>query len=429
MSQAEIITHIQDSVRVGEHVDLVYANSSNSVKQASATTVENRFSVGLQSLSFGSSNTVLFNPDEGLTDVVLTATLPPPQGALTYAGLALPRNWLASAVRRLGVRYSGSTLYYFDKEQLLIDNMSDAEDSVKRDQLTQLSGQACLTQADFADPVKRTGYIALKLPHTSVSAQEKPLPLPTELITSPVQINIEWERAENVFIQSAVVAGGQPVLPSAFSSATVQFKQVHFDDRADQLCRRFNMSEQAYSYPIKYFSQEVFKINNVKGGDQNLTLTGLRSGNCIGIRVWVRDNLNTSTNFPFVLPSSLRLSVNGLIYFDSQLGNSQLWNLLDRKTASEMPIDAITVSAGSFAIAPATAYWTEVPFSQHSEVLANESELVMGLSIMNSIVNLQLSLPTHPDVNGNDVSNYTVVAEYLFNTSLMFSRGTCEYVW
>ena len=43
---------------------------------------------------------------------------------------------------------------------------------------------------------------------------------------------------------------------------------------------------------------------------------------------------------------------------------------------------------------------------------------------MNSIVNLQLTLPT-----GGGGNTYTVTAEYLFNSTLLFSRGSCEYIF
>ena len=116
--------------------------------------------------------------------------------------------------------------------------------------------------------------------------------------------------------------------------------------------------------------------------------------------------------------------MNGLIYFDSRNGQNQLWSLLDRKTSASWSADAITVSGSAFVSTPTPSYWTWMPFAQHSEVLANESELTHGLSLMNSIVNLQLTLPTAGGAN-----TYTVTAEYLFNSTLMFSRGSCEYIF
>ena len=418
--QSDIVTHIQDAVRPGESVDMYYSNQENSVKQAHATTVENRYFLDLNSKSFGSANTLIFNPDEGLGHLVLTLQLPAPDATTTYQGLALNAGWGYSAIRRIGVRIGGSTLYYFSGDQVLIDVLSDCEDSVKKQQMFNLGGSALKCgnngagAGDFADQALRTAYVYIKLPWNSPSAQEKNLPLPTDLLTSPVQVNIEFVSASDLFHTSSAVAGASPVspLPSAFALAQAQFEQTHFDDRGEQLSRKVNMSEMAYSYPLKYFAQEVFRLQNVQGNNvtQSLTLTGLRSGNCLGIRIWAKDNASSDTAV-YTVPSQVTLSVNGLIYFDSRNGQNQLWSLLDRKTSASWTADAITVVGTAYENNPAETFWTWVPFAQHSEVLANESELSHGLSLMNSIVNIQIALP-------NDTT-YTVSAEYLFNSTLL----------
>jgi hypothetical protein len=281
---------------------------------------------------------------------------------------------------------------------------------------------------DFADVGKRTAYVYIKLPHNTPSAQELSLPLPTDILTSPIQLNIEFKNASEVFLTNATIAGATPVLPTAFDKARCQFKQIHFDDRGEQLARKVNMAENAYSYPLKYFSQEVFRQTNVQGGlDVPLTLTGLRSGNCKGLRVWVKPTTDANV-LNFVNPNSVQLAVNGLIYFDSKNGEQQLWNLVERKTSASFSNEILSTQlAGgvtSWVVTPSTGYWIWIPFGQHQEVLANECELSHGLSLMNSIINLTLNLPT---LGGG--ATYTVTAEYLFNSTLLFSRGSCEYVF
>ena len=291
-----------------------------------------------------------------------------------------------------------------------------------------LGGQTLLgataSAGDFSDAIKRTAYVYIKLPHNTPSAQEKNLPLPTDLLTSPVQVNIEFKQGSELFIANTAVVNPTSPLPTGWSAATAQFEQTHFDDRGEQLSRKVNMSEMAYSYPLKSFSQEVFRLQNVPGGSQqSLTLTGLRSGNCLGIRLWCQDNASTDKSV-YACPTGVTLSVNGLIYFESRDGQNQLWSLLDRKTSASWSADAITVAGSAFVSTPTASHWTWMPFAQHSEVLANESELTHGLSLMNSIVNLQITLPT-----GGGANTYTVTAEYLFNSTLLFSRGSCEYIF
>jgi hypothetical protein len=65
--------------------------------------------------------------------------------------------------------------------------LSDCEDSAKRDEMLFLGGQALnpvnpITGAnDFASVAKRTAYVYIKCPWNSPSAQEKPLPIETDL--------------------------------------------------------------------------------------------------------------------------------------------------------------------------------------------------------------------------------------------------------
>lgn len=438
--QQAIVTHVQDSIRPGECVDMYYPNGENSEKQCHATTVENRYSVSLQSTQGGSSNTVLFNPDEGINHMCLILKLNAPD-ATNAPGLAAPRGWGYAMIDRIGVRYGGSTLYYFDGSQMLIDVLSDCEDSVKRDTMFTLGGQEITNTSaanGWANEAMRTAYVYLKLPHNSPSAQELPLPFPTDLLTSPVQIQITFKRFEDVILVNGNNGAEPPVayvLPAAmkqFDSASVQFKQVHFDDTGEQLARRVNMDERALPYPLKYFSQEIFRSQSLLGGvTQNITLTGLRSGNCLGIRLWAKPIDTVGQPFNYVAPKQVTLSVNGLVYFDAREGQQTFWNLVDRKTAAAWNNSQLAYSAGAYSSTPASSYWVEIPFAQHEEVLANENALVHGLSIMNSIINLQVALPPYDVVpgSGSGDGRYVVSAEYLFNATLLISRGTCEYVF
>jgi hypothetical protein len=222
-------------------------------------------------------------------------------------------------------------------------------------------------------------------------------------LTSPVQINVEFNNFSSIFQSSANVANPSAVspIPSVLSVARMQFQQIHFDDRGEQLARRkgVDMSVQAYPFPLKYFAQEIFNTQCVGGSEQALTLTGLRSGNLQGIRVWCKANADANP-WNYVAPNAIRLSVNGLIYFDSSTGESQLWNLVERKTSATWNANVLTApgAPGAWTATPSLSYWTWIPFAQHSEVLANENELSNGLSIMK-------------DTNSNLVPSVTDIAD------------------
>jgi hypothetical protein len=172
----EIVDAVHKAITPAEMKDMYYPGMENTEAVAFASYVENRFQASLPSATFGSSSTVIFNPTEGLGDILLTLKLP----SGTYTGLGCSEGWGYSAIRQLGVRIGNSSLYYFTGDQLLQAVLSDCEDSEKRDQMLYLGGQA-LAPADFANEDKRTAYVYIKCPWNSPSAQEKPLPIPSDL--------------------------------------------------------------------------------------------------------------------------------------------------------------------------------------------------------------------------------------------------------
>lgn len=425
---AEISESMQHSITPGKEVDMYYPGESTNEVQAFPTTVENRFFTSLPSLNFGSSNTLVFNPSEGTGDMVLTATIPAPVGSL-YTNWALPRGWLYQFIDNIGIRIGGSSLYYFTGDQLAVANFEDCEDSGKKTTLFQLGGAELLAAADYVSEQNRTASIYIKCPWNSVSALQKSLPLPSDLLTQPIQYIITFKRAADVFFPLAGALAAN--LPTGFDNATLQYRQVHFADSSHQLARRVNMNEHALTYPLKRFQQTTFRttVSAAAGQEQTINLTGFRSGSVKHINLWVLKvadgagaPVNVGNGYNWTQPLGVRLSVNGLIYFDSRQASSQLWALCDLKTGGYVENTVLTDGGEGAAVAtPQPAPWVHIPFAQTSEVLANENELAMGLPIANSVVNLALTLP--------EDGRYVVSASYEYVAALMFSRGTCEYVF
>jgi hypothetical protein len=241
-----------------------------------------------------------------------------------------------------------------------------------------------------------------------------------------VQYIITFKRGADVFFPLAGAVASN--LPTAFSSATLQYRQTHFTDSGNQLARRVNMNESALTYPLKRFQQTTFRTT-VNGGQSDINLTGFRSGSVKQIIVWAKqvedasgNSVNVGNGYNWTQPLSLRMSVNGLVMYDSQNASSQVWGLCDLKTGAYVDSTVLTDAGGGVAAAtPQTCPWVHIPFAQTSEVLANENELALGMAIQNSVVNMSLVLP----VGGK----YEVYASYEYVSALMFSRGSCEYVF
>lgn len=424
---SEIVESVLHSVTPSECKDLYYPGEENSDSQCFPSVVDNRYYQDLASKSWGSTSVVTLNPDQGVQDIVLTLTLPAPTGSM-YTNWTLARGWGALAIKQIGLRIGGSSLYYFTGDQILVDNLTDCEDTGKKNALLALAGSEITSLAGYNSIVNRTAYVYLKMPFNTVSALQKQLPLPTDLLTQPLQLLVELKNATEVFVP---VSNGQTQasisdLPSGFDSASVNFKQVHLSDSSHLLARRENMNEKMLSFPLRYFTQTAFRttVSASAGQEVQINLTGFRSGSVKHIDLWAvkTSDVATGQGWKFANVSNVRLSVNGLVYYDSRVGNSQMWALCDRKTPASVDTTVLADATNGTATAtPSTMPWTVIPFSQVSEPGANHNELALGLNIMNSVVNLSVVLP--------EDGQYVISASYHYASNLLFTKGSCEYVF
>jgi hypothetical protein len=428
--QAAVALNVQQSIRPGSEIDTYYANKENSKLQAHATVEDNRFFVALPSLNSGSSSTVTFNPNEGLAEVIMTIRLAAPSNA---AGLALQEGWGYSMLRRIGYRYGSSQLYYITGQQNLIQALSLCEDSGKKQQMFFLGGQALLSAADWADAGKRTAYVYLRLPHSSPALSGGALPFPSDILTAPVQLQIDLADFGRVVSADPNQAG---VVPTTLEFATVNFTQVTMQDAGDLVARRFDMSKHALTIPLPegWTQEEVqFPVSVGANGQFQISLTGCKAGDLRKLRVWVTRDADQSpdTNGKVSVgktyaPSQLTFAINGLIYLDSANGSWLLTNLLRRR---QPPV--VTYSDLQAPVAPATAWtatpwadaWCEIDLSQpHTNGDSQEVALVHGVPVMNSVMNLSGIMPVGSQ-------QYTIHCEYVLNCSWMASRGSAEFVF
>ena len=425
---AEISESIQHAISPGECKDLYYPGRENSELQCFPTVVNNRFYASLPALNGGATNTLIFNPDQGVSDMVLTVSLP--TSGVSYAGWAFPKGWLSAMIFQVGLRIGGSALYSFTGDQMLVDTLSDCEDEGKKQAVFNLAGGELLTAPQFADPVQTTASVYIKLPYNTISALQKTLPLPSDLLTQPVQVLIQFKQFSDV---AYWYGAGQPNyanLCSSFSSAQVNYKQTTIQNSEHLLARRTDMNVRALAYPLRYFSQTTFRTQFPFVPTQSsINLTGFRQGSVKYMNAWFR--ATDAQPFDWISPVAVQVLINGLVYYDSRQNNSQLWNLCDRKTTAQVDntVLSTTLPAQTPALTPTTTPWTVIPFGQDSEPMAYCNEVVLGAPISNSVVNLYVTLPaTH---NGVALAGKTIECSvsYAYACSLMFSKGTAEYVF
>jgi len=425
--QSEIALNVQQSIRPGECVDTFYPGRENQQKQCHATVQDNRFFQGLQSLGSGSSSTVTFNPGEGLGEVIVTVQLPQPGGG-GGVGLAVPVGWGYLLLRRIGYRYGSSQLYYITGAQNLIQTLSLCEDSGKKQQMLFLGGQAMTSAADWADPVKRTAYVYLRLPHSSPALSGGALPFPSDVLTAPIQLQVDLADFSSVI---SSVTGADP-LPSTLSNGSVNFTQVTMQDAGNLVARRFDMSKHALTIPLpESWTQEEVQFpftSAASDGSFSLSLTGCKAGDLKKLRIWFTAATDTAGAVKnpgiYYPPNSIRFAINGLIYLDSQSGSYLLTNVIRRRTPPTVTASLLaSPAAPAYTASPVATTWVEVDLAQpHAIGDTGEGALIHGVPVMNSVLSLTGQMP------GLNVQ-YTCHVEYDLNCSWMASRGSAEFVF
>lgn len=428
--QADLTESVQSSIRPGPMVDSYYFGETNTSKQAYPCIVNNRFVQQFTNLGQGSSQFVI-SPQQGVSDICVELVMP---SGYTATGLALNRGWGYGLVSRLSVRYGSSAQYFWSGAQLLLQNLMDAENSPKVDALLAQGGNASAgnTAASAGGILGAQAYLYLKLPHNSCRAQGKPLPFPSDLLVQPIVVTIELLPPVSVVIFQS--GGNTALVPAQLASAQLQVRQEMLTDTSDLLARRVDMNSHAYTFPLPYFCQQETTVQlQATASSQSVNLTGFRAGEVRSILCWLtlnsEQNPGTSggtsgNNFApakWYPISGITLTYNGEIFSRYDDAAGQLWNLVSDEKASVVNTVNYTVSAGAGTNVASVSYWTELPFAQVNMGYDRETKLFHGKPILNAVVNMSLTTP--------DASAYTLHAMYVYNASLLCSRGSSEYIF
>jgi hypothetical protein len=431
MASAEISESVQHAITPAECKDVYYSGEGNTELQCFPTLVDNRYYFSLPSLSQNSTNTIIFNPDQGLSDIVLTARLPAatPSGPGSYTGYALPRGWLAAMIQQVAVRVGGSSLYYFTGDQIMVDTLTDCEESGKKQAVMNFAGSELLQPSDFAEGPQLTASVYLKMPFNSISSLQKTLPLPTDLLTQPIQILVQLKNFSDVAFWYGAGAPTPSTLPTAFASLQCNFRKTTMQSSEHLLARREDMLTKALTYPLRYFSQTAFKtsVSAVAGQPVTINLTGFRSGSVKYIDVWAKPLSSgvpvSGQNWVWTPFTSVQMLINGLVMYDSRDTNAGLWSLCDRKTPAQVDTTSLAAALDNSQAVPTPTVlsWTPIQLGQISESGCFENEVALGYPIQNSVVNLAVTLPV--------TGQYEIVAAYHYAASLVFTKNTAEYVF
>ena len=409
--------------RPGEPVDLYYYDGETSKKQAFATTQNTKYIQEFSNKSGGSS-VFTIPPNMGIQDIVCTFKF---AGIPTSTGLALPRGWGYALIKQVSFRYGGSSQFFLTGDQILQNALRAQPNRSAVNDLLTLGGNYAASNTTPPLTADQYAAVVLRLPHSFPSGVGKSHPFPTDLLTQQVQITVELYPVGQIFTQQS----GGTAPPSQLATAQFQVQQVVMNNMGDALARRTDMAVNAYAFPCE-FTQQVQRIALATGnaGPQSVVLTGFRSGEVKAIHCWLTKSTDTTlvtgatgvyNPFNWTLPLSIQMTYAGDIYarYDNQ--SSPLWNLINGNKAPVFDYTIVTNGAPP-TTAASLSEWVELPFAQTLVDEDSHYTLVHGKPITNGIVNLDI---TTPDTN----NNWTLNVSYIYNTTLLMSQGTCDYVF
>jgi hypothetical protein len=226
---------------------------------------------------------------------------------------------------------------------------------------------------------------------------------------------------------------GSATIAAPLASAQLQVRQEMMADSADLLARRVDMNTHAYTFPLKYFPQQQVSINLAStSAVQTVNLTGFRAGEVQRILMFLTrrgdagssggtgGNSVAQNGLLYWLPiTNITLTYNGEIFYRADGSSNQLWNLVNDTKAGAVS-GALLNTSGTWGAG--LSYWVDMPFSQANVPYDKEIKLIGGKPILNAVVNLSLQTPTAD-------TDYVLNVVYLYNCSLLCSRGGAEYIF
>lgn len=422
---------VQDMSRPGEELDLYYYDGETAKKQAFPCTQNTKYVQQFANLTGGSS-VFTIPPQNGIQDVVCEFVMPGlTASAAQLAALELPRGWGYALIKQVSFRYGGSSQYFLTGDQILQNALRKQPNRSAANSIVTLGGNAARGLDLSGNPLYAA--VVLTLPHSVPSGVGKAHPLPTDLLTQQCQITVELLPIASVFgVAAAPPSGTVAALPSALASATFQVQQVMLNNQGDALARRVDMASNAYAFPCE-FVQQVQRIPLANtASEQSIVLTGFRSGEVTAIECWLSRDSDLAGGvagaianpFRWYLPKSVTMSYAGDIYARYENASSPLWNLINgnKEPAFDNAVAADAGGGATAAFTDALSTWVHLPFAQSLVDEDSHYILVHGKPITNGIVNLAITAPFA-------AADWKLNVSYIYNTTLLFSQGTADYVF
>ena len=412
-------TSVQMELIQGKCEDIFYANPETTKKSCIPTKQTTKYTQAFNSLA-GGTNVFTIPANFGLQGVCVQMKLK--DNASGTTNLAIARGWGYAMIKQISYRIGGSTQFFVSGEQMLQHALKRMTNQQAKDDLLSLGG-SYLTGSNFNSANNRA-YVFLDLPFTKATSEGMPVPLPSDILGSQVQITIELRALSELIAVNST--GTIPNDLTSLESGQFQIQQVLMSSRDDSLATRENLATHQYVMPVEFVQQEQIVPCANTTAVQTITATGFRAGSVKSIECWLSlddDAGVTKRNLlKWYIPQNLTCTYAGDVYARFDAGISQLWNLINGKSSPY--VNGLTISySGGYSTATEQYGWATLPFAQTYDCAdTGDFMLVEGLNVTNGIVNIAFSTPSAS-------ANWKMHLSYIYNSSAVFSQSSCEFVF
>lgn len=397
-----------------EKIDLYYPDKSNLKTEKYSLLQRTNAIFNLSAIqSSGGSSSVYVSPTGSAISTIMVA-IQLPAAADFDDGCTLPQSWGYNALNFVQMRIGNSSLFQWSGRQLMLQAIKSAGSPQQANDLMALAGNAMadVKASITADDGARWAYLTIPMPWCGAEAQNSPLGLPTNELSSPVQFIINLKPLASIVALTGV---GAVAPTTGYSSAFLQVKQL-IPTSVGMMERKAHLA-----LPI-VFAQQENSVSGVQGGAaRTINLLGFRNGSVKNIELYVVDESASASLDPFayVLPSDV-----SIVYMGNELHrfagySAQYWSTVYGRVPSRWlnPV----FSAGAFEAR--LTNWVTVPLTGlYTDLDAQMPISSAGIAIQNGIVNATLTLP-------DSGKTYTVYYYADLQSAIVFHDGTADYAF
>jgi hypothetical protein len=413
---------------LGSREDLYYTDPDNCKVESIPVEYNTRFSQDFSNKLSGSS-TFIVPPGNGLKHVVICLGYNAGNASVTAVSgdYVLPKAWGYNAISQISFRVGGSSQYFMTGAQLLAANLRMVRTQSQAQGIIDLGGSEYGTAASPATgvPPKLFAYVVVPV-WCPPSADGLSVPLPADTLAQQVQITCQLQ---SPWVANSVAPIG--AVPGAFDVAFFQIEQLCMTDRGMAISNHVDLNSHELLMPITFNQQELqvaIPAGSNTGQGFAATLTGFRSGQVKGIQAWLTLNRTDTTaniasdaanQLVWVLPTAITVLYAGTIYAQYNSGTSAIFNLIDGTKPTSVNTNAIVMGTATPTSSPVSSQYVMLPFGNPTGDDYSAEVLTHGKHILNGLVNLQITTP--------DANPYTLHVQYIYNSTLVFSKSSCEF--